>query len=743
MAGSAAFELLHPVVQKWIWSHQWTQLRDAQERAVAPILAGDRDVIIAATTASGKTEAAFLPICSALLQSNQPEAGIQALYISPLKALINDQYGRLDELCEGGRIAVHRWHGDVPGANKHKLLANPSGILLITPESLEALFVVHGAAIRRLLGALRYVVVDEIHTFIGTERGAQLQSLLHRVDLSIRLCVPRIGLSATLGDMTSARDWLRPSGGERVEVIAASDDENEIKLQIRGILETPPEVARHDKKAENVGAIQAIADHLFTIHRGSDGLVFANSRASVEVLTDLLTHRSERERVPNEFVPHHGNLSRAIREHVEAQLKERSTPVTAVCTSTLEMGIDIGSVAAVSQVGPPPSVSSLRQRLGRSGRRGDAAVLRAYVVEQAVTERAALVDQLRIGLAQTVAMVELLVRRWCESPDNGSLHLSTLVQQLLSLIAQHGGVRPQDAYSILCERGPFSAVSQSTFAAFLRSLGKHDLITQQASDGLLLLGQAGERHVNHYTFYTAFQTPEEYRLMADGSVLGTMPINFPISEGTLIIFAGQRWRITAIDDRDKTIELSRSYGGRPPHFTGGIAPVSDGVRREMRSLYLSGTVPAYLDRTARELLAEGRRNFNRYFLAFTSIVPAGDETHLLVWRGDRVVSTIATALAARGLETAQHAVVVTVAADEEMLRSAIAELVTRAAPNAIDLAASVRNKVVDKWDGVLDEGLLTLSSASRDFDIDAAWRELALIAGAGPRSASYPGAPVI
>ena len=738
MAGSAAFELLHPVVQKWIWDHQWTQLRDAQEHAVAPILAGDRDMIIAATTASGKTEAAFLPICSALLQPDRRGVGIQALYVSPLKALINDQYGRLDELCEGGGIAVHRWHGDVPGAKKHKLLSNPLGILLITPESLEALFVIHGTAIRRLFGALRYIVIDEIHTFIGTERGAQLQSLLHRLDLSMRRGVPRIGLSATLGDMTSARDWLRPSGGQRVEVIVAGDGENEIKLQIRGVLERPPEMARHGIEGEDNGAIRAIADHLFATHRGSDGLVFANSRASVEVLADLLTRRSEHERVPNEFVPHHGSLSRALREHVEARLKERSTPVTAVCTSTLEMGIDIGSVAAVSQVGPPPSVSSLRQRLGRSGRRGDPAVLRAYVIEQTVTERTSLVDQLRLGLAQTVAMIELLLRRWCESPVNGSLHLSTLVQQLLSLIAQHGGVRPQEAYSVLCEQGPFSAVSPSVFAALLRSLGKHDLITQQASDGLLLLGQAGERHVNHYTFYAAFQTAEEYRLIAEGRVLGTLPINFPISEGTLIIFAGQRWRITAIDDRGKTIELLRSSGGRPPHFIGGIAAVSDEVRREMLSLYLGEAVPAYLDRTAQELLAEGRRNFARYHLASTTVIPAGDETHLLVWRGDRVVSTIATALAGLGVETAQSAVVVTAATDETTLRSAIRELASQPAPAATSLAASVRNKVVDKWDGVLDEGLLTLSSASRDFDVEAAWHELSLIAGTSSRDASCP-----
>lgn len=647
--------------------------------------------------------------------------------------MINDQYGRLDDLCEQTGLAVHRWHGDVPGTHKHRMLASPSGLLLITPVSLEALFVVHGPKIGRLFGALRYVVVDEMHTFIGTERGAQLRSLLHRVELAVRRCVPRIGLSATLGDMTTACEWLRPSTDRRVEVIAARDAESEIKLQIRGYLAASPgrikpRITHADPPPEENpehGDVQAVADHLFTTHRGGDGLVFANSRAAVETLTDLLARRSEHERVPNEFVPHHGNLSRALREHVEARLKDRSTPVTAICTSTLEMGIDIGSVAAVSQVGPPPSVSALRQRLGRSGRRGDAAVLRAYITEQDMTAEAALADQLRVGLFQTVAMIELLLSGWCESADNTSLHLSTLIQQLLSMIAQHGGVTPKQAHIALCDRGPFPNVSPAIFAALLRSLAAHDLITQQASDGLLLLGKEGERRVNHYSFYAAFHTSEEYRLVAGGRLLGTMPIGFPISEGTLIIFAGQRWKIIAIDDRGKTIELVRSSGGRPPKFAGGTASVDDTVRRHMRELYLASNLPAYLDRTARELLHEGRRNFARYDLSGTTVIPSGNETHVLVWRGDRIVSTIAVARAGLGLEITRHAMILTVTTDETALAQALRTLASHEPPGAVELAKYIRNKAVDKWDDALDESLLELSCAHRDLDVEGAWKELA------------------
>jgi ATP-dependent helicase Lhr and Lhr-like helicase len=141
---SAAFGRLHPSVQRWIWQQGWTNLRDAQEAAIEPILAAEADVIIAAATASGKTEAAFLPICSTLINEDAVSGGMRVLYVSPLKALINDQFDRLDELCEHLRVAVHRWHGDVPGSKKAKLLKNPDGVLLITPESLEAVFVIRG-----------------------------------------------------------------------------------------------------------------------------------------------------------------------------------------------------------------------------------------------------------------------------------------------------------------------------------------------------------------------------------------------------------------------------------------------------------------------------------------------------------------------------------------------------------------------------------------------------------------------
>lgn len=764
---SSAFTALHPRIQRWIWEQNWSELRHAQERAIGPVLAGDRDLIISAATAAGKTEAAFLPICSALLDARassarhgaepdlhgvssipsgetaQPSSGVKALYVSPLKALINDQYGRLDALCEELELPVHRWHGDVPGSRKAKVLTHPDGILLITPESLEALLVIHGPKIGRIFGGLRYVVIDEMHSFLGTERGAQLQSLLHRVELAIRHRVPRIGLSATLGDMNAAENYLRPGSGSGsgVTIITSSDDSHELRLQLRGYEATPPslgptEAERAERDGQGVdtedltsGDRLAIADHLFATLRGTDNLIFANSRRDVESYADLLTRRCADARVPNEFVPHHGSLSKDLREHAESRLKDRDKPVNAVCTSTLEMGIDIGSVNSIAQIGAPRTVSSLRQRLGRSGRRGGAATLRLYVTEEQVTSQTPAPDAVRAELVQSVAMVNLLLDRWNEAPDDGGLHLSTLVQQLLSLIAQHGGVTPAEAYRTLCEQGPFARITPLLFKVLLRALSTEDVdLITQASDGLLLHGVAGERLVNHYSFYAAFRTGEEYRLVANGRTLGTLPVDYPLMPGSLLIFAGRRWKVLAVDSHAKVVELARSSGGRAPMFTGSGGEVADRVRQEMRRIYTTADIPAYLDARAVRLLAEGRQNFARFCLATDPLLADGPNTLVFPWRGDRITSTLAVAMTGSGIDVSQDGVCLTMTgAGRAAAIARLTELLIAGPPDPVVLAARVGTKVVEKYDEQLSEELLNEAFAARSLDVDGAWETLRVL----------------
>lgn len=728
---SAAFHSLHPKIQRWLWQQGWSGLREIQEAAIPPILGGVSDVVIAAATAGGKTEAAFLPILTAIAED--ADKSIRVLYVSPLKALINDQSGRLESLCADLGVFVHRWHGDVPAGRKRKLLESPSGILIITPESLEALFVLQGPKVRPLFERLAYVVVDELHAFLGTERGQQLQSLLHRVELAVRRRVPRIALSATLGDLGLACEALRPGGGEAVERITSPSGGQELKVQVRGYRALPPRLTGRQAEALEKAGITvpledlvpgddvAISRHLFERLRGGHHLIFANARRTVELYADLLRRQCDALGIPPEFWPHHGSLSRELREDTEAAIKDRPRPATAVCTTTLELGIDVGAIESIAQIGPPPSVSSLRQRLGRSGRQGGAAVLRAYVQEPEIEPRTAPHETLRSDLVETVAMVRLLVAGWCEPPESGALHLSTLVQQVLSLLAQHGGFHAGQAWRALCRDGAFRAVTQPLFAELLRSLGACELI-RQVHTGEIVLDLAGERIVNHYSFYTAFQTAEEYRLTSGGRNLGSLPISYPLFPGLFLVFGGRRWIVLSVDEEHKIVDLKPAQGGRLPNFEGGRgAPVHDRVRREMLAVYRATDVPPFLDAEARDLLAEGRAGFARYGLGDESLLEDGSGSLLFAWRGDRVLDTLVVWLNAEGIQAAREGFALLFAnADPAEIRGEMARLAAARPPDPFTLAATVANRRTEKFHPYLSESLLTADYAARALDVAGA-----------------------
>jgi ATP-dependent Lhr-like helicase len=328
---------------------------------------------------------------------------------------------------------------------------------------------------------------------------------------------------------------------------------------------------------------------------------------------------------------------------------------------------------------------------------------------------------------QSIAMIHLLLERWYEPPMLTDLHLSTLTQQVLSVIAQHGGARPAEAYSALCADGPFAKVDPHAFTALLRSLGTADLIVQ-SSDGTLLLGLTGERIVNHYSFYAAFTTPEEYRLVSNGRTLGTLPIDYPLSEGALLIFAGRRWRVLSVDSDQRVVELTHVVAGRPPLFSGIGAQVHDRVRQEMLAIYRESTLPAFLDATARDLLGEARENFVRYQLDQRMLLGWGEDTLLFPWAGDRVLGTIAIALISRGLEVSQGGVALAVAkSTPPEVQEQLETLAAEEPPDPLVLAMAVHNKRVEKYDWALSDQLLNAAYAARSLDPAGAWQAIRLI----------------
>ena len=704
---SRAFEKLARPIQKWIRHQGWRELRDIQTRAIHVIFESEADLIIAASTAGGKTEAAFLPLISQVLDTPAKSGGFDLLYIGPLKALITDQADRLQGICHEVQFAVVPWHGDVSQSVKSRALKLPKGVLLITPESLEAMFIRRGLEIPRLFGATRAVVIDELHSMLDSERGVQVRSLLTRLEVAIKRPVRRIGLSATLGDMDLARGYLRPGHAEGVVLIRAEGGEPELRLQLRGYISGAKEKAAPS-------ATDSIASHLFHQLRGEDNLVFSGTRQSVEIYADRLRELCEREHLPQEFYPHHASLSRDHRDFVERQLKNATRPTTAVCTSTLELGIDIGAVTCVAQIGAPFSVAALRQRLGRSGRReGQPAILRQYAVEARLASDSSFVDRLRLGLIRSVAMIELLLEGWCEPPKPKALHLSTLVHQILSVIAERGGASASYLYSVLCREGPFDQVSMTIFADVLRALGASDTgLIEQSQGGLLLLGPTGERLVEHYSFYAVFKTTEEFQLITGGTTLGTLPINNILKPGMMLIFSGRRWLVQEIHDREKVIVVIPAKAGVPPLFGGDPGDIHDRVIERMFGILESDVQPLYLDPTALGMLDEARINFELMGFRDGPLLNLGEHNSIVATRvGTSKTATLALALKSLGYLVQQHDGFLQVESNDD-IPSLSATLERLADGDEIDLCSGAGNLMFEKFHPYLSRDLLVLDALS-------------------------------
>lgn len=737
------FLLLNEGIQQWIWSRGWTELRAVQGRAIPALLPADHDVILAAATSAGKTEAAFFPILTKLLQSET--VGVVVLSISPLKALINDQAQRLRDICEPLDIPVLGWHGDIPASRKQRFLKQMSGVLIITPESLEAFMVNKGTSVPALAASIRYIVIDELHSFIGTERGKQVQSLMARLERAAGHTIPRVGLSATLGDKMLAADFLRPGSGKAVETIDAASEGYELKLIVKCYMDdsaktgnsmTPhPEDARdngqpddqladEEEMSEEHGPVPArfaVAKYLYSELRGTNNLVFPNSRTQVEFLTDCLRRYCERDGVPNEFWAHHGSLSRDLREEAEHALKDGAAAATAVCTTTLELGIDIGRIRSVAQVGPPPSVASLRQRLGRSGRRsGEAAILRCLCIEPRLTSKSNFSDRIREGLLQTAAMARLLLQSWVEPPRKDALHASTLVQQMLSIIAQRGGANAAELWEVLVQSGTFAQITREDFLLLLRALGEWKILQQEAS-GLLLPGTLGERLISNYEFYSAFVSGEEFRLIADGRSLGSLPVSRPLTPGQRIIFAGRRWRVLDIDTAHKVITVQADRGGAPPAFEGVGSMVHDHVREEMRLVLMEQEPIVFLDKTAFDCIEEARRFFKAAKLDEKRWIVDGGSIAIPTWRGDWINDALALLLTAHNLYTSNEGVVLRVhSSDARQLERVLQQIAHSPTPTAEEVHLKPGQAIREKWDWALPDQLRLRSFASLALDLEGA-----------------------
>lgn len=716
LTGMSAFERLHPSIKEAIWNMQWESLRPLQVEAIQAIFDSEDDLILSAATASGKTEAVFLPILSRIAEHSTPS--IRALYVSPLKALINDQFGRLGQLCEHAQIAVHRWHGDVSATEKRRLRETPSGVLLITPESLESQFINHGRVLAKLYSGLQFVVIDELHSFLEDVRGMHLRSLICRLRHAAGVRPRLLGLSATLGDFEPAKRFLNPDPG-KVRVIEDQAGAKEVRAVVRAYVRpaesSTPQSCPLPLERELPDEIRARFAH-------GTNLIFCNSRSMAEELADDLRNSAQKGPVGN-FLVHHGSLSKEIREDAEADLKGNSD-VTVICTRTLEMGIDIGAVKTVGQVGAPWTAASLLQRLGRSGRReGEAQILRLFSIDREVQANSSVTEQLYPDLLRSIAMVELVRRRWVETPNFDRPHFSTCIHQILSVLRQTGGIAAVRMFLILCKEGAFQRITQSEFVELLRTLAEHGCI-QQVESGEIILAPAGERIVEARDFYAAFMSQKEYSVEHSGEKIATLPIDLIPPPGEHMILGGRRWKVSLIDHTVLRVMVEPSKGRKAPLFLGRGGDIAAEVMQEMRRLLQSEMTPAYLHSSASKGLELARQAFQHFQHTSSDLLLADSETVWLPWAGTKIHSTLRAIAKADGLEV-------------EISRDGLALFYRKTSPAQIwehlsrvrawtaspsQLAAFLEGPSSDRFDDLLSTSLCLAEVAARHLDIDGARR---------------------
>ena len=605
-----------PFIQDYIYQSGWQALRSVQNAAAEAIFNTDDNVLLTASTASGKTEAAFFPILTLL--DEDPPHSVGVLYIAPLKALINDQFGRLSELCEEAGIQVTRWHGDVSHAQKRRLLRKPSGILQITPESLESLMINKHMEIPSLFGDLRFIVIDEVHSLLRGDRGMQTFCLIERM-CRLADCRPRrIGLSATIGNPEEAGRFLGAGSGRRTLIPRIEGGREVWRLSMEHFFNSGPQADEGRQLIDAAPVLEKASDmapkaadpgigYIFEHTRGRKCLIFTNSREECEALCQSLRQYCEANHEPDRFLIHHGNLSASYRESAEEEMKDDDSLLSVCATATLELGIDIGRLERAFQVDAPFTVSGFLQRMGRTGRRGDPCEMWFVMREDHPEPRAMLPQLIPWYLIQGIALVQLYIEeRFVEPPRTQRLPYSLLYHQTMSTLASCGEMTPAELATRVLTLSSFHLITQDDYRILLRHLIKIGHIDQTENGGLIV-GLEGERIVNNYKFYAVFQENVEYAVRAGAEELGTIVKPPPI--GDKIAIAGRVWVVEEVDHRRREVCCTLVKGNIPAYFGDVAGDIHTRILERMYGVLKEQNSYPYLMRHAVCRLQEARESF--------------------------------------------------------------------------------------------------------------------------------------
>ncbi|MFA5212528.1 MAG: DEAD/DEAH box helicase [Methanoregula sp.] len=558
------FPLLHESLQQVLFSRMgWDHLRDVQERAYTAITRGS-DVLVIAPTAGGKSEAALIPVMDDILKHGR--SGVSCLYISPQKALINDQEDRISLFCVPTGLSVSKWHGDVPKGDRVWKAGEPPHVLMITPESLEVLL--QDTTASADLRHLHAVIIDELHAFVESERGVHVKCLLARLDGIAKQPVQRIGLSATVGNPDAILAWLSDNRTTS-ELVTVPAEAKEKRFVF---------VVEEDEEKR--------IDALVRIVAGRKALVFVNSRGEAETIMRAATGR-----VKNLHV-HHSSLPPVQRALAEDAF-HGDEGACIICTSTLELGIDIGDLDVVVQVGAPNSVSSFLQRMGRSGRRGKSAYV-AWILRSPCE------------VLCSCAIIECATKKEVEDLCPVKKPYNVLVQQLfLSLLHAPRTSRKRLAHQLLTLPA-FSGISPGVLDAIVSHLVQEGYLT---TDGEMLMpGTPAEREFgrsNWKALYSVISGAGEYRAVTpDGEVVGNLDarfVNSPQADGFSL--GGRGWSVVKCDEgRNLVVVVPHESGTSRVFWAGGDLGFSMLVCTAVQRIIARGGTMLPLGDAEREVL---------------------------------------------------------------------------------------------------------------------------------------------
>ncbi len=574
----SAFDRLSPALKYHIVNTLgWPDLRPVQKLTINTVLDG-KNCVVLAPTAGGKTEASFFPLLSATDQNDWRP--VSTIYLSPIKALLNNQEARIEHYAGLLGRNAFKWHGDVGQSARSRFLRDPADILLTTPESIEAMLMSSKVPARSLFAGLQAVIVDEIHAFADDDRGAHLSAILERLARFSGRDFQRIGLSATVGNPDEILRWLKGSSRRAGEVVHPGGERSEPELSL-----------------DWVGNIDNAAHVIANLHQGRKRLVFVDSRRKVERLGRRLTE------LGTDTFLIHGSLSASERQFSERMFEEGQNCVI-VATSAMELGIDVGDLDHVLQIDSPGSVASFLQRMGRTGRRAGTVSNFTFLCtsDDGLLEAAAIIQLFREGFVEPV------------KPNRQASHI--LAHQLMALALQQGGIPASDARAWLQGASAFHELEDEDLEAIVEHMLGRDILAE--TDGLYWLGNEGERRYGRRNFselYAVFSTPRIVEVRwgtreigtVDGQFLSTLQENNDRSAFTL---GGRPWKVLNVDWRRGVCAVEPAENAQAARWPGRPKFLSFELCQAMRRVLVAEEPDPSWSRRAREALAELRAEYN-------------------------------------------------------------------------------------------------------------------------------------